>query len=203
MLLQIGQKPESDFHHPIGMLEDCHKRILYFLKSLIRAVTEADAQAIDPEHRVTLEKALRYFRESAPRHTADEEESLFPRLRRIDAPEIEAVFRKIDRLENEHRWADQQHLEADTICRRWLETGSIPKDDRERLKTILSPLVGFYEQHIRMEEAEVFTAARNLITDAEKEAIGGEMARRRGLTMCGASINTDEIAAPSTQTAAK
>jgi len=35
VLMQIGQKKESDFSEPIGMLEDCHKRILYFLKTLV------------------------------------------------------------------------------------------------------------------------------------------------------------------------
>lgn len=192
MLLQIGQKPESDFHHPIGMLEDCHKRILFFLKNLIKVASEADPQVLDPGHRVTLEKAIKYFREAAPRHTADEEESLFPRLRQMDASEIGELFGRIDSLENEHRWADQQHLEVDAICRRWLETDAIPADDHARLGTILNDLLDFYERHIRMEEAEVFSAARKLLSDSGKESIGREMAERRGLTMCGAPANVGE-----------
>lgn len=192
MLLQIGQKPESDFHQPIGMLEDCHKRILFFLKNLIKVASEADAQALDASRRITLEKALKYFREAAPRHTADEEESLFPRLRQIADPEIDEALEKIDRLENEHRWADEQHLEVDAICRRWLETGSMSAGDREQLAGILDRLLGFYERHIRMEEAEVFSVARKLLSDAGKESIGEEMARRRGLTMCGAPADTGD-----------
>jgi len=39
-----------------------------------------------------LASALRYFGEAAPKHTADEEESLFPRLRQIRHAEIQAVF---------------------------------------------------------------------------------------------------------------
>ncbi|MGH9586454.1 MAG: hemerythrin domain-containing protein [Acidobacteriaceae bacterium] len=189
MLLQIGQKPESDFHHPIGMLEDCHKRILFFLKNLIKVVSEADAGSLDPGQRVTLEKALKYFREAAPRHTADEEESLFPRLRRIDTPAIGELFGKIDCLENEHRWADEQHLQVDAICRGWLEMGPISADVREGLRGTLNGLLDFYERHIQIEEAEIFSAARNLIDDSEKELIGEEMATRRGLTMCGAPAN--------------
>ena len=192
MLLQIGQKPESDFHHPIGMLEDCHKRILFFLKNLIKVASEADPQSLTEDQRATLEKALKYFREAAPRHTADEEESLFPRLRQIDDPQIGEVFGKIDRLESEHRWADEQHLEVDSICRRWLKTDAIPAGDRERLRTILSDLLGFYERHIRMEESEVFTAARRVLSGSCKESIGREMAERRGLTMCGAPANAGE-----------
>lgn len=182
MLLQIGQKPEHDFHEPIGMLEDCHKRILFFLKTLIKAASEATAAPLDPGQRAVLEKALRYFRESGPRHTADEEESLFPRLRRIDSPEVGAVFAKIDSLESDHRWADQQHLEVDSICRRWLAAGVCPQPELDRLREILNNLLGFYERHIHLEETEVFSAARTLLSDSGKESIGQEMARRRGIT---------------------
>lgn len=183
MLMQIGQKPESDFHQPIGMLEDCHKRILFFLKNLIKVAAEAAPGPLDPAHRVTLEKALKYFRESAPRHTADEEESLFPRLRKMEGPRIGELFARIDSLENEHRWADQQHFDVDTICRDWLATGVCPPSDRAQLQTILGDLLGFYERHIRIEESEVFTAARELLSESGKESIGQEMAHRRGLTV--------------------
>ena len=192
MLLQIGQKPESDFHHPIGMLEDCHKRILFFLKNLIKLASEGNSQALGAGNRITLEKALKYFREAAPRHTADEEESLFPRLRETNDAQIGEVLGKIDSLEREHRWADEQHLEVDAIGRRWLEKGLIPDSDRERLRDVLGNVLSFYERHIRMEEAEVFSAARKLLSDSSKESIGEEMARRRGLTMCGAPANAGE-----------
>ena len=181
MLLQIGQKPEHDFHEPIGMLEDCHKRILFFLKTLIRVASEAATEPLNPDQRTVLEKALRYFRESGPRHTADEEESLFPHLRRVASPEIDEVFAKIDALESDHRWADQQHLEVDAICRRWLDAGVRPQPDLDRLREILTNLLGFYERHIHIEETEVFSAARTLLSDSGKEAVGQEMARRRGL----------------------
>lgn len=183
MLLQIGQKPEHDFHEPIGMLEDCHKRILFFLKTLIRVASEATSDPPNPGQRTILEKALRYFRESGPRHTADEEESLFPHLRRIDSPQIGEVFAKIDRLESDHRWADQQHLEVDSICRRWLDSGVCPQPDFSRLREILNGLLSFYERHIHLEETEVFSAARALLSESGKQSIGQEMAQRRGITL--------------------
>jgi hemerythrin-like domain-containing protein len=183
MLLQIGQKPESDFREPIGMLEDCHKRILFFLKNLIRVVSSAGPESLNADQRDVLESALRYFRESAPRHTADEEESLFPRLRQLDRPQIDEVFARIDSLENEHRWADQQHLEVDQICRRWLNAGTCQETELNRLRTILDGLLGFYERHIRLEETEVFSAARALLSDSGKQSIGQEMARRRGIDL--------------------
>jgi hypothetical protein len=55
---------------------------------LLRAleVTSVVDRPLTEETRAALETALRYFREAAPKHTADEEESRFPRLRQIIFP---------------------------------------------------------------------------------------------------------------------
>ena len=53
-----------------------------FLGSLQR-VAEASDSHLTNEVRAALETALRYFKEAASKHTADEEESLFPRLKFI------------------------------------------------------------------------------------------------------------------------
>src|SRR6202051_4820731 len=81
MPIVIGAKRESDFTDPIGMLGDCHRRIEMFLNMLVRVAEQAHGEALNEEQRGALETALRYFREAAPKHTADEEERLFPRLR--------------------------------------------------------------------------------------------------------------------------
>jgi hypothetical protein len=53
---------------------------------------------LNEEQRGAFEAALRYFREAAPKHTADEEESLFPRLRRIGAPTYRCCWRGLSPL---------------------------------------------------------------------------------------------------------
>lgn len=179
--MQIGQKPESDFSEPIGMLEDCHKRIIHFLKVLATVAGTSGGEELSSDLRKSLDTALRYFRESAPRHTADEEESLFPQLRRKGGANLQAVFANIDGLEADHRWADSQHQEVDAIGRRWLSQDALPEDDRMRMKAILDTLLRFYERHIALEESEVFSAARSLLSVAEKEKLGREMAQRRGV----------------------
>lgn len=183
MLMQIGQKPESDFNEPIGMLEDCHKRIIHFLK-VLAALSEIEGEKeLCSDMRKSLETALRYFRESAPRHTADEEESLFPQLRCKESANIQAVFANIDGLEADHRWADSQHQEIDAIGRRWLLQGTLLDEDRLRMKTILDTMLRFYERHIALEESEVFSAARSLLSALEIEKLGREMAQRRGIVL--------------------
>ena len=106
MPIVIGAKRESDFTDPIGMLGDCHRRIEMFLNVLVRVSEQAQGETLNEEERGVLETALRYFREAAPKHTADEEESLFPRLRQIESPDVRALMVRIESLEEEHVCAD-------------------------------------------------------------------------------------------------
>lgn len=183
MLMQIGQKPESDFGEPIGMLEDCHKRILHFQRTLVALAETADQHPLNRGQQDSLQKALRYFREAAPKHTADEEESLFPRLRLIDSPQVRAIFAKLNRLESDHKWADTQHAEVDAIGCRWLSKGILVDEERERLKTLLKSLLALYERHIALEESEIFSIARIVLPESRKQILGEEMARRRGIVL--------------------
>lgn len=180
MLMQIGQKPEHDFSEPIGMLEDCHKRILHFMQTLVTLTESVGTARLNADDRDALERSLRYFRESAPRHNSDEEESLFPKLR--SHPEAQnGIAARIASLEEDHRRVEAQHQEIDTIGGRWLATGVLHPRDHARLRTIIHPLLRFYAHHIEIEEAEVFPEARRILSNVERDAVGKEMAQRRGL----------------------
>jgi len=109
MPVQIGAKAHS-FPDPTGLLSDCHRRIEMFLKSL-QQVAEIIDRPLTEEARSALESALRYFRESAPKHTADEEESLFPRLRQSHDPKMEAALQTLNGLESDHREAEALHAD--------------------------------------------------------------------------------------------
>jgi hemerythrin-like domain-containing protein len=181
MLTQIGGKLESDFTRPLGMLSDCHKRIRYFSSALLATVTHADEGPLTVHECVDLETALRYFRDAAPKHTADEEQSLFPRLRCIDSPEVHATLRKIEGLEADHRKAESQHHEADSIIHQWMMEGRILPKAIARLRGILTELLELYERHILLEETNIFPLAEASLSDAEKSIVGREMAARRGI----------------------
>ena len=182
MLTQIGGKIESDFTQPLGMLSDCHKRIRYFLNALLATVDHANRGSLTPPQRTSLEAALRYFRDAAPKHTADEEQSLFPRLRCMNTPEMRGTLEKIERLEADHRKAELQHQEADAIIHLWMTEGGISPEAHARLTDILTELSELYERHIALEETEVFPLAAVLLSDVEKNIVGREMAARRGIT---------------------
>src|SRR5438874_6863326 len=104
MPVQIGGR-SHDFTEPLGLLSDCHRRIEMFIRSL-SAIAKLGGEPLNEEGWQALENALRYFREAAPKHTADEEQSLFPRLKALGTDESKTVFSTMDELENDHQWAE-------------------------------------------------------------------------------------------------
>src|ERR1039458_7462012 len=116
MAIQIGAKPDSGFDDPIGMLIDCHRRIERFLHVRCRVEDRAWNRALADEEVTAIQSALQYFRVGGLRHTADEEESLFPRLR---AESITDNSEEIGRLENDHRQANELHAMVDTLYSVW------------------------------------------------------------------------------------
>jgi iron-sulfur cluster repair protein YtfE (RIC family) len=179
MPVQIGAKAHS-FSQPTQLLSDCHRRIEMFLGSLERVAEVIDRPLTD-EAKSALEAALRYFREAAPKHTADEEESLFPRLRRLDNSELKTALAALDALERDHRRADSLHAEVDSLGRRCLEQGYLLVSDSRRFHEAVADLVSIYGVHIRIEDNVVFPAAGKNLDQAEKTAIAVEMANRRNL----------------------
>jgi len=177
----IGAKRESDFTDPIGMLGDCHRRIERFLDVLVRVAEQAPGEALSEEQRGALDTALHYFRDAAPKHTADEEESLFPRLRRIESADVQALLARMESLEEEHVCADRSHGEVDRLGQLWLRDGRLPPEQSLRLLTVLTQLRDLYRHHIATEDNEVFPAAAAALSASDRAAIGSEMASRRGI----------------------
>jgi hemerythrin-like domain-containing protein len=181
MPIVIGGKRESDFTDPIGLLGDCHRRIEMFLGLLVRVAEQAHGDRLDEDQRGSLETALRYFREAAPKHTADEEESLFPRLRRLGSADVRSLLERVESLEEEHVCAERNHAEVDRLGKLWLRDGSLPPDQASRLRILLVQLRDLYRHHIAIEDNEVFPAAAAALSAADRQAIGSEMAARRSI----------------------
>ena len=181
MPVTIGSKPESDFRNPIGMLSDCHRRIERFLGGLIAIAEEAHRGAIPETNRALFETALRYFREAAPKHTLDEEESLFPRLKCHRGPQTEDALALLDHLEAEHIKAGDRHRTVDRLASEWLAQGSLSSTGADLLMANLQKLRSDYEEHIAVEDNELFPLAARLLSTDELSVIGEEMAARRGL----------------------
>lgn len=179
MPVQIGQKNAADFTDPLGMLSDCHRRIERFLAALLTLAREAKGRELDENQRSSLRSALEYFRTSGPRHTADEEESLFPRMRACST--AAAALRSVEALEADHAVADRAHREIDALGARWLDDGRLSLADASRMAELLESLGTLYARHIAIEDHEVFPAAAGALAATDINAIGVEMAARRGL----------------------
>jgi hemerythrin-like domain-containing protein len=181
MPVQIGAKPESDFTDPVGMLRDCHRRIERFLRGLRTLGEEADGRPLPAERRKALETSLRYFREGAPRHVEDEEASLFPRLRRQNDAKAASTLGTVERLEKDHATADAWHREVDGLGNHWLAQGVLDPESISRFRQLTTQLSRLYEEHIRVEDDELFPLAVSTLPQPELTAMGQEMAERRGL----------------------
>ena len=187
MSIIIGDKPDSDFADPIGLLKDCHRRIEKFLDLLVAIANEAKGKPLGLDHRVAVETALCYFREAAPKHTADEEESLFPRIRNSGYLDANEIVSDLDRLQADHLTTDEAHRVVSELFRQWLVNDLLLPDEVVRLMLLLRSLRDIYTRHITEEETRVFPYAASRLTRTDLKAVGLEMARRRGLAAKGFS----------------
>lgn len=180
MTLKIGEPASPTFAQPLALLSDCHRRVERFLKVLQTLAQLPGGHELQPLEREALTVALRYFREAAPKHTADEEESLFPRLRGAAHPLATQVLRRLQELEADHTAAAPQHELAETLGQRWLRDGSLSAADQELFRLVTDTLGALYAQHIALEDHEVFPLAARVLSGQELGQVGSEMARRRG-----------------------
>jgi hemerythrin-like domain-containing protein len=177
MPVQIGAKAHQ-FTDPTGLLSDCHRRIEMFLGS-IAAVAEVIDRPATEDIREALEAALRYFQQAAPKHTADEEESLFPRLRGIANADLASALSKLDALEEEHRWANPLHDRLDQLGAKFLSDGRLSLAEIESFRAAIRDLRAMYARHISMEDTVVFPLAARVLSEEQKAIIADEMAGRR------------------------
>lgn len=170
--IQIGAKPDAGFDDPLGMLKDCHRRIEHFLEILCVVAERAQGRELSEEESEAVAAALRYFRVGGQRHTADEEESLFPRMRVKGVAELD----RVTALEHDHREADELHAQAEALFTGWMEQGSV---DGAALKAATRRLRELYAAHIAVEETIVFPAAGRSLDGESLAAMGREFQERR------------------------
>ena len=183
MAVQINAKPLAGFDRPLDMLIDCHRRIEHFLDVIVRVVERYASQRLDAEGRQAIAAARHYFANSAPKHAADEEQSLFPRMHSARAIEP-ATNELLERLQQDHRTADDLQARVDRLLERWLASDELLSDDLlSMLRADLTELKRHYATHIHVEEEQIFPMAAKALTPSQLGEIGAEMRARRGLNM--------------------
>lgn len=183
MPLQIGGRTDHGFDEPLGLLSDCHRRIEHFLQVLVTVERRASGGLLDAECRHALDGALRYFETAAPRHTADEEDSLFPRLRASSDPAAARALALVERLHDDHAVADAHHETVHVLVHRWLDQDHLDAADAASLRQHLTALQALYQAHIALEDHELFPAAARVLDAPALRDMGREMAARRGVSV--------------------
>jgi len=174
-MIQIGAAPAT-IDTPIEHLQACHRRIEQRLATLVKA---GDLLATDRDTALTaIAKSLAFLDSSGALHTADEEESLFPRLR-AKLPDVQ--IQVLDTLEAQHLEASGIHEEL----RRLVGLLSHPEGDPDPLQTIAryrdraTRLETFYQAHIQIEDHQLAPLATLCLTASEVAEIADEMHFRR------------------------
>jgi hemerythrin-like domain-containing protein len=177
MGIQIGAKPDAGFDDPIGMLKDCHRRIEQFLHVFCLVAERAPGRQLTEEEANAVKSALNYFRVGGQRHTADEEESLFPRMRAEQT--TATALKEIEMLETDHRAADDLHVAVERLYTSWLEARALSAEELQQLRAATDRLKQLYEGHIQIEENLVFPRAAEGLDGAVLAQIGKEFRERR------------------------
>jgi hemerythrin-like domain-containing protein len=159
-------------------LTDCHRRIEKFLTVLHTLAQQVVGNTLDDERHEALQVSLRYFRESAPKHAADEEESLFPRMLARTGSEVASM---LDALNSDHGWLKDSHKRVEELACCWLANDFLKSTEATRLRVTLNDMRKKYVQHIAIEERHVFPLAGRILPPEESQEIANEMAQRRGL----------------------
>ncbi|MGD0529654.1 MAG: hemerythrin domain-containing protein [Polyangiaceae bacterium] len=146
--------------HPLDRLARSHER----LREQLAALSELGRAAeIDLEG---LADIAAWFSGPSARHEADEEESLFPRLRGAAIDDELRVL--LERLAEQHHV--HARLEAELASARTVA----------EVASVAAKMDEAYRAHMDLEEQRLFPTARAILTESDFEAISTEMEARRG-----------------------
>lgn len=171
------------FEDPIGVLKACHRRIEQRLQMLERVceILQGNDRAKKREAVQALGPVVAYFTSGGVKHTEDEEESLFPRMRRR-LPGGDGAVAVLKSLEAQHREGESFVRELIFVVTALAqETMGFRLTDVERLESVTVGMGTHYRLHIKVEDEIVFPRALKVLKDSELAQVGEEMTQRRGV----------------------
>lgn len=156
---------------PLELLYACHDKVRHFVGLIAQLAPHTARHGSDSEAQQAAANVLRYFELALPHHHADEEEDIFPALRSLHEPALNAAM---DAVLAEHQVLDGLWQEV----RPWLNRiaqGSPP----EAVPAGLAQFVSAYLAHAAREESDIFSAIERL-PEVEVAQLGQRMRQRRG-----------------------
>lgn len=165
--MNLFPSPSAGFDEPFEMLHACHERVERMLHLLERLAAHLAQVGPDAQAQQAAADVLRYFEIAAPHHHEDEERHVLPRLRALGQLEL------------------AERLAADHL--RMHSAWNLLRDQLFAVQRAQTPDCGnwpafcaLYRAHIQLEEGQAFPAAAAQCDAAQLQAMGAEMAGRRG-----------------------
>ena len=179
-----AQKTKCCGHHDaFAILHDCHEHILERLAKLealgreLKGAAGGPAPVLDERRLAVLCDVLTFLDTAVPLHSADEEQTLFPRLRETLGPS--GGHTPMDCMEEEH----VQHAALLAGLKR-----AVVKRDAAATAGAALAVVLSYREHIGREEEVLFPWAHEVLGDpVVVEAMTQQMRQRRvaaGMLSC-------------------
>lgn len=170
--IQIKADKASEPEDAISLLLGCHQRIRHFTQVAFRLAQNPNAPA--PDRADAARSVLRYFQIALPLHEADENESIYPRLRdKLRAGDLSEANEAMVR----------QHTEIDEVIARliplWQRTEKGEQSLDSQLLALTDRLQQLWDSHLSLEEEQVIPALRDHLTEQDLSAIRAEMSARR------------------------
>jgi iron-sulfur cluster repair protein YtfE (RIC family) len=170
LLVSIGKSRRSG--ELVELLSECHGRIRQFAELARETGQRRDLAA--PDVIAACERVERYFVEALPLHVRDEEDSILPRLR----GHSEALDQALSQMRLEHEQHEPVLAELLSACRAARQAPTDPACLLE-LSQVAERLSSAFLPHLEQEEALIFPALRELLTEAERASITSELRARR------------------------
>lgn len=169
----IERIPENLYRDPIDFILADHYRqrtVCDFLDTLVRSASDDRAMCAAA--------VLEYLENDLPHHVRDEEEGLFPRLKRR-CPAGEDIRGVLKILSDEHE-KDEQLLPDLVGELRAIEASSHP-GDTDRFARLATVFTESLRRHLAWEDATVLRLARQWLMPDDLVELGHDMARRRAV----------------------
>ncbi len=165
--------PRHDsFRLPIEFLFDEHDRQRIMCATLERLADDCTGDDASDNAQFVLS----YLEHDLPLHIADEEEDLFPLLKRRCEPDDELDY--VLALLNEEHEVDADYYLRLLEPLRVIASGGEPAD-REAFPHEARAFAMFQRRHLGWENGTVLPLARKRLTDADQAELGRRMAARR------------------------
>jgi hemerythrin-like domain-containing protein len=176
----INSRPLA-FADPLAMLVHCHHKIERHIKALEQSA-EVIRSGLDNERLAAffaIDMARAHFAGPGVKHTEDEEQSLFPRVKLRGGDAGREALAAIADLEFEHRSAEHLHQSFEALVAQLPRDGSADSKDINQLNELIAAISNLYRPHMKVENELVFPLAQRLLTSTDIEQLGDEMRDRR------------------------